>query len=395
MNSRWLVATGCLIAALAMGVAACGDDETATAAAAAAARRLTSPSTRRSRCRAPRARRRPRWSTASSSRSSRPATRPATSRSSTSRSTTRPRRPARGRLRRPANARKAAQDDTTAVYIGEFNSGATAVSMPILNEAGVPQISPANTARRPDHGRAGRRPGRAGQVLPDRAAHLHAHRPEGHDPGRRAGDAHEGGRLHEGPVTNDKEVYGAGLAKNIELAAEEQGLEIVANEAIDKNAAELPLARPEGQGRRRGLLRVLGHHRQQRGPALQGLRGGAAGREALRAGRRRRDRLRRPKEGGIPADVAAKRQGDGRDAVAGRVPAGGPGVLHAVRREVRRGQPRPVRDLRLRGDAPRARRDRALRHRARRRTSSRRCSTPRTARACSAPTRSTRTATRR
>ena len=31
-------------------------------------------------------------------------------------------------------------------YIGEFNSGATAVSMPILNEAGVPQVSPANTA---------------------------------------------------------------------------------------------------------------------------------------------------------------------------------------------------------------------------------------------------------
>src|SRR6185503_12140212 len=45
-----------------------------------------------------------------------------------------------------ANARKAAQDDATAVYIGEFNSGGSAVSIPILNEAGVPQISPANTA---------------------------------------------------------------------------------------------------------------------------------------------------------------------------------------------------------------------------------------------------------
>ena len=45
-----------------------------------------------------------------------------------------------------SNARKAAQDDSTAIYIGEFNSGASAVSIPILNEAGVPQISPANTA---------------------------------------------------------------------------------------------------------------------------------------------------------------------------------------------------------------------------------------------------------
>src|SRR5699024_8280353 len=45
-----------------------------------------------------------------------------------------------------ANARKAAQDDSTAVYVGTFNSGAAAVAIPILNEAGVPMISPANTA---------------------------------------------------------------------------------------------------------------------------------------------------------------------------------------------------------------------------------------------------------
>ena len=48
-----------------------------------------------------------------------------------------------------ANARKAAQDDTTAVYVGTFNSGAAAVAIPILNEADpgpMAMISPANTA---------------------------------------------------------------------------------------------------------------------------------------------------------------------------------------------------------------------------------------------------------
>ena len=69
-----------------------------------------------------------------------------------------------------ANARKAAQDDTTAVYIGEFNSGGSAVSIPILNEAGVPQICPGQHRRGPHHRRAGRRAGRAGQVLPDAAS---------------------------------------------------------------------------------------------------------------------------------------------------------------------------------------------------------------------------------
>src|SRR4051795_3318604 len=44
-----------------------------------------------------------------------------------------------------ANALKAAQDKNVAAYIGAFNSGASKVSIPILSEAGAPQISPANT----------------------------------------------------------------------------------------------------------------------------------------------------------------------------------------------------------------------------------------------------------
>ena len=44
-----------------------------------------------------------------------------------------------------ANALKATQDDSTAIYIGTFNSGAAKISIPILSEAGIPMISPANT----------------------------------------------------------------------------------------------------------------------------------------------------------------------------------------------------------------------------------------------------------
>lgn len=43
------------------------------------------------------------------------------------------------------NARTAAQDPTTIAYLGDADFGATAVSLPILNEAGVAQISPAAT----------------------------------------------------------------------------------------------------------------------------------------------------------------------------------------------------------------------------------------------------------
>ena len=43
------------------------------------------------------------------------------------------------------NARKAVRDQSTILYLGEFNSGGTKVSLPVLNKAGIPQISPSNT----------------------------------------------------------------------------------------------------------------------------------------------------------------------------------------------------------------------------------------------------------
>ena len=97
-----------------------------------------------------------------------------------------------------ANARKAAQDDSTAVYIGTFNSGAAAVSIPILNEAGVPMISPANTAVGLTTNQPGSNPGEPDKYYPAGTRNYTPHRPEGHDPGRRSGHGHEGGRLHQG-----------------------------------------------------------------------------------------------------------------------------------------------------------------------------------------------------
>ena len=44
------------------------------------------------------------------------------------------------------NARDATSDSAAIAYIGEFESGATRVSLPITNEAGMLQVSPASTA---------------------------------------------------------------------------------------------------------------------------------------------------------------------------------------------------------------------------------------------------------
>ena len=74
------------------------------------------------------------------------------------------------------NARKAVQDKSTIFYLGEFNSGGTKVSLPILNKAGIPQISPSNTYVGLTTDKPGLRARRAGQVLPGGHAHVRASR---------------------------------------------------------------------------------------------------------------------------------------------------------------------------------------------------------------------------
>jgi branched-chain amino acid transport system substrate-binding protein len=136
-----------------------------------------------------------------------------------------------------ANARKAVGDDSTIGYIGEFNSGATAVSLPILNEAGVPMLSPGNTAVGLTSDDPGATPGEPDKYYPTGKRNYVRVLPK---------DTYQGAALvalakekncTSAYILNDQEVFGAGLAKNIELAAEKAGLEIKGNEGIDKTAA--------------------------------------------------------------------------------------------------------------------------------------------------------------
>src|SRR3954465_9089814 len=136
-----------------------------------------------------------------------------------------------------SNARKAAQDKSTAVYIGTFNSGAAAVSIPILNEAGVPMVSPANTAVGLTTNQPGSNPGEPDKYYPAGTRNYTRIVPKDTIQGAALATVMKEDGCTKAQLTNDKEVYGAGLAKNIELAAKAQGLTLVSNEAIDKNAA--------------------------------------------------------------------------------------------------------------------------------------------------------------
>jgi branched-chain amino acid transport system substrate-binding protein len=135
-----------------------------------------------------------------------------------------------------ANARKAAQDSNVGGYIGEFNSGASAISIPILNEAGVPQVSPANTAVGLTVKGPGSTPGEPDKYYPSGTRTYARIVPKDTIQAAALVTVMKQDKCTKVEMANDKEVYGAGLAGNIQIAAKAQGLDIIANDAIDKNA---------------------------------------------------------------------------------------------------------------------------------------------------------------
>ncbi|MBJ7328640.1 MAG: branched-chain amino acid ABC transporter substrate-binding protein [Solirubrobacteraceae bacterium] len=148
------------------------------------------------------------------------------------------------------NARKVAQDSSAAVYIGEFNSGASAVSIPILNEAAVPQISPANTAVGLTTDEPGATKGEPDKYYPTGKRTYTRIVPIDTIQGAALVTTMKEDGCTKVAMANDKEVYGAGLAGNIELAAEPAGVNIVFNEGIDPKAPNYRslASRAKGEG---------------------------------------------------------------------------------------------------------------------------------------------------
>jgi branched-chain amino acid transport system substrate-binding protein len=136
-----------------------------------------------------------------------------------------------------ANARKVAQDDKAVAYIGEFNSGASAISMPILNEAAVAQISPANTAVGLTTNEPGADKGEPDKYYPTGNRHYLRIVPKDTIQGAALATIMKEDGCTNVAMANDKEVYGAGLSRNIENSLKEQSVKLAFNEGIDPKAS--------------------------------------------------------------------------------------------------------------------------------------------------------------
>ena len=136
-----------------------------------------------------------------------------------------------------ANARKVAGDDSAIAYIGEFNSGASAVSIPILNEVPIAQISPSNTAVGLTSDDPGADKGEPDKYYPTGVRHYLRMVPKDTIQGSALATVMKKDGCTKPYILNDKEVYGAGLARNVESAAKSQGMDVTGNEGIDPKAA--------------------------------------------------------------------------------------------------------------------------------------------------------------
>jgi branched-chain amino acid transport system substrate-binding protein len=252
-----------------------------------------------------------------------------------------------------ANARRVAQDDAAIAYIGEFNSGASAISMPLLNEVPIAQISPANTAVGLTSDEPGADEGEPEKYYPTGERHYLRIVPKDTIQGAALATLMNEDGCGNVYILNDKEVYGAGLSRNIESSAEEIGLEVLANEGIDPKA---PNFRSQAATMKSEGAECFVFSGITANGAVQLYKDVAAalpdaqlyGPDGVAE-----SGFSDPAEGGIPAD--------GGHAGAGRVPAGRPEVLRGLRGRIRRAEPGPVRHLRLRGHAARARHVRAAR----------------------------------
>ena len=137
------------------------------------------------------------------------------------------------------NARQAVQDKTTIAYMGEFNSGATANSLPILNRAGILQVSPANTAigLTSDEPKEALEPGEPGKYYPSGKRTYGRVVPKDTIQAAAVATLMAEDGCKNVYIANDKEVYGQGLGKATEAAAPSNGLKVAANEGYDPKAA--------------------------------------------------------------------------------------------------------------------------------------------------------------
>ena len=135
------------------------------------------------------------------------------------------------------NARKVAQDSNAVYYIGEFNSGASKISIPILNQASIPQVSPANTYPGLTTSEPGTEKGEPDKYYPTQKRTYLRIVPRDKIQSAALLTQMKQDGCKKTALANDKETYGGGLARIFVQQAKAAGFTVTGNDGIDKSAS--------------------------------------------------------------------------------------------------------------------------------------------------------------
>ena len=158
-----------------------------------------------------------------------------------------------GRPRATELANRALGDPNIMVYIGHFNSGAAKITIPVLNQAGLVMISPANTypgLTKPGKGK----PNEPGVYYPTGVRNYTRVVPAGRPPGSRRGGlrpAHP--QRASAYVVDDTQLYGKGIADVFAATAQRLGVRLAGRDGIDGKASDYKAlaTKIQAPGRRR------------------------------------------------------------------------------------------------------------------------------------------------
>ena len=164
------------------------------------------------------------------------------------------------------NANKAVADPDAMVYIGTFNSGAARVSIPILNQAALAMISPANTA-----------------IDLTKGADTAKYYPTGKRNYMRvvAADDFQGAfgakwankmGAKNVYILDDTEVYGKGVADQFQKNAEEIGIKVAGRDGIDGKAADYKALATKIAGTNPDMIYLGGITQNNAGQLLKDIR---------------------------------------------------------------------------------------------------------------------------
>ena len=133
------------------------------------------------------------------------------------------------------NAQSAAQDEEVVGWIGPFNSGCAAVEIPILNEAELGMISPANTyigLTKPSPDKT-----EPEKYYPTGERNYTRVIVADDEQGQAGAILMQQERVKSVYILDDRETYGQGLADQVEESAKELGIEVVGRQGIDGSAS--------------------------------------------------------------------------------------------------------------------------------------------------------------